>query len=191
MTYTNESLLTDFKTEYVFEDFTLQRIINERPFTVYVDDILWDSFDRVTIYGESLNFYKEIPTKYSAFNDLDITVRQAIQIPFDNCFNMTLKFENDEEVKLEDCKIAKTHCKIKEDIINVGDFVRLRYYKKNDGYFTGTAYIAANDGFELIIHVGNSEEVKSIHVHNWELLDNKVKLEIEILHKAEYIEHNS
>lgn len=190
MTYTNKSLLTDIKTEYVFEEFTLQKITNEKPFTVYVNDILWESFDTVTIYNKSLNFYKEMSTKYPTFNDLDITVQQAIRIPFDNCFNMTLKFEDGKEVKLEDCKTTKTHCKIRKDILDTGDFVRLKYYKKNEGYFTGTAYIASNDGFELIMYVGNEEEAKSIHVYGWELLDYKIRLEIEILHKAEHIEHN-
>lgn len=184
MIYKNDDLLIKEEPKVVIKHTGLLHMIDGRHFYVYVNNKPWSGFDSVSIWNDSLNFYREDKVKHP-LTDGEITRQTSVQIPFDQCMDMVLAC-GDDNIKLSDFRGIEEQCKINQDIINTGDFVRLTYKHNVAGIeYTCTAVVFEVDARRIILSIPCGEGLRHIHLTTDDLLRKTVSVEIEILFKAE------
>lgn len=184
MIYKNDDLLIKEEPKVVIKHTGLLHMINDRSFYVYVDSKPWSGFDSVSIWNDSLNFYREDTVKHPLTGG-DITRQTSIQVPFDQCMDMVLSC-GDDNIKLSDYRGIEEQCKIKEILINAGDFVRLTYRNNAaDIEYKSTAVVFEVDARRIILSIPCGEGLRHIYITADDLLRKTVSVEIEVLFKAE------
>ena len=184
MIYKNDDLLIKEEPKVVIKHTGLLNMINGRRFYVYVDGKPWSGFDSVSIWNDSLNFYREDTVKHP-LTDGDITRQTSIQVPFDQCMDMVLAC-GDDNIKLSDYRGIEEQCKIKEILINAGDFVRLTYRNNaTDIEYKSTAVVFEVDARRIILSIPCGGHLRHVHLTTYDLSNKDISVEIEVLLKAE------
>lgn len=183
MIFKNDDLIIKEEPREVIKP-TIFNMINNRSFYVYVNNKPWSGFDSVSIWNDSLNFYREDTVKHP-LTDGDITRQTSIQVPFDQCMEMVLAC-GDDNIKLSDFRGIEEQCKINQTIINAGDFVRLTC-KNNEtsAEYTCTAVVFEVDERRIILSIPCGDHLRHVHLTTYDLSNKVISVEIEILFKAE------
>lgn len=184
MIYKNDDLIIKEEPRVVIKHIGLLHMINDRSFYVYVNNRPWSGFDSVSIWNDSLNFYREDKVKHP-LTDGEITRQTSVQIPFDQCMDMVLAC-GDDNIKLSDFRDIEERCKIKDGLLNVGDFVRLTY-KNNEAHieYTSTAVVSEIDERRIILSIPSGNDLRHVLIIADGLMGKGLSVEIEVLFKAE------
>lgn len=184
MIYKNDDLLIKEEPRVVIRDMGLLNMIDGRHFYVYVDSKPWSGFDSVSIWNDSLNFYREDTMKHPLTGG-DITRQTSIQVPFDQCMDMVLAC-GDNNIKLSDYRDIENQCKINQDIIHTGDFVRFTHKNNQTGdEYTCTAVVFEVDARRIIVSIPCGDSLRHVYLTAYDLSNKGISVEIEILFKAE------
>ena len=184
MIFKNDDLIIKEEPRVVIKDRDLLHMIDGRHFYVYVNNKPWSGFDSVSIWNDSLNFYREDKVKHP-LTDGEITRQTSVQIPFDQCMDMVLAC-GDDNIKLSDFRGIEEQCKINQIIINTGDFVRLTYRNNTTSVeYTCTAVVYEVDERNIILSIPCGNHLKHIWLSRNDLLNKRISVEIEVLFKAE------
>lgn len=184
MIYKNDDLIIKEEPRVVIKDRGLLHMIDGRHFYVYVNNKPWSGFDSVSIWNDSLNFYRGDTVK-DPLIDCEIKKQTSVQIPFDQCMDMVLAC-GDDNIKLSDFRGIEEQCKINQTIINVGDFVRLTHRNNATSFeYTCTAVVCDVDERNIVLSIPCDNHLKYIFLSSGDLSNKRISVEIEILFKAE------
>ena len=184
MIYKNDDLLIKEEPKVVIDHISLLNMINGRSFYVYVNHKPWSGFDSLSVWNDSICFYRADTVKHP-LTDNDIKKETNIELPVDQCFDMVLAC-GDDNIKLSDYKDTEERCKIKQILINAGDFVRLTYKENSSNIeYTCTAVVFAVDERRIILSIPCGNQLRHVHLTAYDLLRKGISVEIEVLFKAE------
>ena len=184
MIYKNDDLIIKEEPKVVIDHISLLNMINDRSFYVYVNHKPWSGFDSLSVWNDSIGFYRADTVKHP-LTDNDIKKETNIEVPVDQCFDMVLAC-GDDNIKLSDYKDIEEQYKIKEGLLNVGDFVRLTY-KNNEAHieYTSTAVVAEVDERRIILSIPSGSHLRHVFITTYDLSNKGFSVEIEVLFKAE------
>ena len=92
----------------------------------------------------------------------------------------------DDNIKLSDFRGIEEQCKINQDIIHAGDFVRLTYRNNAaDIEYKCTAVVFEVDVRRIILSIPCGDQLRHVHLTTYDLSNKGISVEIEILFKAE------
>ena len=184
MIYKNDDLIIKEEPKVVIDHISLLNMINDRSFYVYVNHKPWSGFDSLSVWNDSIGFYRADTVKHP-LTDNDIKKETNIELPVDQCFDMVLAC-GDDNIKLSDYKDTEERCKIKQILINAGDFVRLTYKENSSNIeYTCTAVVFEVDARRIILSIPCGDHLRHIHLTAYELKRKGLSVEIEVLFKAE------
>lgn len=183
MIYKNDDLIIKEEPRVVIKDRGLLHMINGRKFYVYVNNKPWSGFDSLDIWNDSLCFCREDTVKDPLIN-CEIKKQTLVQLPFEQCMDMVFVC-GDDNIKLSDFRGIEERCKIKQIIINVGDFVRFTY--KNNATsveYTCTAVVTDVDKRNIMLSIPCGDHLKPVFISAHDLTRKTISVEIEVLFKA-------
>ena len=185
MIYNNDDLIIKEEPRVVIKHTGVLHMINGRKFYVYVNSKPWSGFDSLSIWNDSLNFYREDTVKDPLIN-CELKKQTSVQVPFEQCIDMVLAC-GDDNIKLSDFRGIEERCKINQDIIHAGDFVRLTYRNNAaDIEYNCTAIVSEVDARSIILSIPCGDHLRHIHLTADDLLRKTESVEIEVLFKAEH-----
>lgn len=184
MIYKNDDLLIKEEPKAAIKYVELINDINDRRFYVYINNKPWSGFDSLSVWNDSICFYRTDTVKHP-LTDNDIKKETNIELPVDQCFDMVLSC-GDDNIKLSDYKDIEERCKIKQILINAGDFVRLTYKENSSNIeYTCTAVVFEVDARRIILSIPCGDHLRHVHITAYDLLRKSISVEIEVLFKAE------
>lgn len=184
MIFNNDDLIIKEEPKVAIKYVELINDINDRRFYVYINNKPWSGFDSLSVWNDSICFYRADTVKHP-LTDNDIKKETNIELPVEQCFDMVLSC-GDDNIKLSDYKDIEERCKIKEGLLNAGDFVRLTY-KNNDANieYTSTAVVAEVDARRIILSIPSGNHLRHVLIISDGLMSKGLSVEIEVLFKAE------
>lgn len=184
MIYKNDDLIIKEEPKVAIKYVELINDINNRRFYVYINNKPWSGFDSLSVWNDSIGFYRKDMVKHPLTGD-DIKKETNIELPVDQCFDMVLSC-GDDNIKLSDYKDIEERCNIKEGLLNAGDFVRLIYNHNAAGIeYTCTAVVFEVDARRIILSIPCGDHLRHIYITTDDLLRKTVSVEIEVLFKVE------
>jgi hypothetical protein len=149
----------------------------------------WGKFLNISEWHGSLSFYKSETYIDPLVGEEPLKIDSNIEIPIERCkeLEMTIVFEDGHIIPIDKILRESKRYKFKEDIIHVGDLVKIKYMASGR-IFIGSAYVYDINGANITLLLSNGKDSRHLSIFAYTLAEGNVKLEIEIIHKNECVE---
>lgn len=188
MIYTNEDLVMENGIS-IDIDVTSLPMNGKDEFEICIGGKPWGKFLDIHEWHGSLSFYKSETYIDPLVGEEPLKIDSNIEIPIERCkeLEMTIVLEDGHIIPIGKILRESKRYKFKEDIIHVGDLVRIKY-TSSGRTFIGSAYVSDINGANITFILSNGKESRHMCIFAYTLAEGDVKLEIEIIHKNECVE---